>query len=73
VIDSAFGFFSSWTPGRWDNPLSYDLYLSRDTCNTEVYLGFDLCIILGLCSHLSGCDNLFWSQKSYFRLPAAEV
>jgi hypothetical protein len=41
VAGSAFGSFSSWTLGRWDNHLSYDMYLFRDTCNIEVYPGFD--------------------------------
>jgi hypothetical protein len=42
----------SWILGRWDNPLSYDLYLSRDTFNTEVCLGFNLCLVFSSCSHL---------------------
>jgi hypothetical protein len=35
----AFGSFSSWTLGRWDNPLYDGLYLSHEICNTKVYLG----------------------------------
>jgi hypothetical protein len=50
VAGSAFGSFFPWTPERWDNPLSYDLDLSSDTCNTEVSLGFDPCLALDLCS-----------------------
>jgi hypothetical protein len=38
VVDCAFESFSFWTLERWDNPLSDGLYLSRETCNTMVYL-----------------------------------
>jgi hypothetical protein len=42
MVGSAFGSFSSWILGRRGNPLSCDLYLSRETCNTEVFIyGYD--------------------------------
>jgi hypothetical protein len=52
VVGSAFGSSSSWILGRWGNPLSCDLYLSHDTCNTDACIGFDLCLILDSCSRL---------------------
>jgi hypothetical protein len=66
--------FSFWTLGRWDNPLSDGLYLSRETCNTEVYLGLGLapCLSLDLNNRLLG-GNLFWEYRFYFRFLAMEL
>jgi hypothetical protein len=36
VVGYALGSFSSWILRRWNNPLSYDLYLSHDTIQMSI-------------------------------------
>jgi hypothetical protein len=48
-----FGSSFSWIPIKLDNLLSYDLYLSHDTCNTEVCLGFGPYPTPGLYNYLA--------------------
>jgi hypothetical protein len=66
------GHFIFWTLGKWDDPLSDGLYLSCETCNTEVYLSLAPCLDLDLNNHFLG-GNLFWGCMFYFRFLAAEV
>jgi hypothetical protein len=71
VVLFAFGTFSFWTLRRWDNPSFDGLYLSYETCNTEVYLGLGPCLGLDLNNHLLG-GNLFWGCTFCFHFLATE-
>jgi hypothetical protein len=75
-MDLAVGFtfesFYFWTLGRWDNPSSDGMYLSQETCNTEVYLGLIPCFDLDLNNCLLD-GNLLWGCTFCFCFLAAEV
>jgi hypothetical protein len=65
AVGFAFGTFSFWIRGIWDNPSSDGLCLARGTCNTEVYLGLAPYIGLDLNNRLLG-GNLFGGICSTF-------
>jgi hypothetical protein len=46
-----------------DNPLSYDMYHSHDTCNIVVCLSFVRDLIPDLCRLLFGYVGIFWCQS----------
>jgi hypothetical protein len=48
AVGFAFGAFSFWTRGIWDNPSSDGPCLARGTCNTDVCLGLTPYLSLNL-------------------------
>jgi hypothetical protein len=61
--DFAFGSSFSWIPRKLDNLLSCGMYLSHDTCNSEVCVGFPPTSLLA-CVTASGVVIVFSSVES---------
>jgi hypothetical protein len=71
----AFGSSFSSIPRKLDNPLSYGLYPSHDTCNTEVCTGFAP-YLAPACVIASGVVIVFSSVESsvsIFRLRRSKI